>query len=190
MDLNAITVSDFKAQFRRDFPYLPSYNPEKLYNAGVRVYYADSDLFYECSSNGTQGIDPTDATKWQQVADDLDNYVLDEDISKAFAEAQFNLNQGLFSSDANIKIAYLYLTAHYLANDLKTALAGFMGAGGMPITNRSVGNVSESYGIPKAYLESPQLSFYTSSGYGLKYLSFVLPLLVGNMSAVGGATLP
>jgi hypothetical protein len=53
-----------------------------------------------------------------------------------------------------------------------------------------VGNVSESYSIPHAYMDNPVYSFYTQSAYGLKYLSLVLPGIVGNVVAVGGATQP
>jgi len=191
MDLNTITIADFKALFRRDFPYLPSYDAAKLYNAGNRVYYAVTELFYDCLANGTTGVTPgTDTAKWAVVDDSTDNYVQDSDITRAFGEAQVNFNQSLFSGDDVIKLCYLYLTAHYLAVDMRNALAGVAGIGAFPLMSRTVGNVSESYGIPAAYLANPIYAIYAQTGYGMKYLSLVLPLLVGNVNVACGATQP
>jgi hypothetical protein len=192
MDLNDITVQDFKNQFWRVFPFLPEYDNTKLYNAGIRVYYPPTELFYDCTVNGTQGILPTDTDNWVFVTgDSIENYVLDSDVEAAFAEAKVTFNQSLFSTDDEIKLGFLYLAAHYLSNDLKAAMGGATGGGfaGL-LTSRSVGNVAESYGIPQAYMNDPILSFLTGSPFGLKYLSMVLPLLRGNVRVVCGRTLP
>ncbi len=149
MDLNSITVTDFKSFFTRDFPYAP---------AGI-------------TNNN--------------------DYVYDDDISRAFLEAQVSFNQGLFGSDAQIKMAYLYVTAHYLCLDLRAALAGIQGSGGsFPVSSRSVGSVSESYAVPERYTDDPLLAMYTQTNYGMKYLSLTLPNLVGNFGAVFGGTNP
>lgn len=151
MDLSLITASDFKAFFRRDFPYLPS-----------------------------------DSTSYC----DEDKYVLDADINKAFLEARSVFNQSLYGDDDSIRVAYYYLTAHYLANDMKAAAAGIDGAGNFPVSSRTVGSVSETYDIPQAYKDNPQLAFFTGSSYGMKYLSLTLPNLVGNIGVVSGWTNP
>ncbi|WP_299074740.1 DUF4054 domain-containing protein [uncultured Paraglaciecola sp.] len=151
MDLDTITVSDFKTYFRRDFPYAPD----------------DANF---CSNS--------------------DTYIFDEDITKAFGEAKMMLNQALFSSDDGITIAYQYLTAHYLVHDINTGLQGVESTGNNPVSSRSVGSVSESYSIPQRYLDDPQLSFFTNTGYGMKYLSLILPALAGNVGSVCGATNP
>lgn len=190
MDLNTITVDDFKELFYRDFPYLPNYDNAELYNSGDRVYYATTKLFYDCTINGTTGILPTVTANWDVVSDDILNYVQDGDITRAFAEAKMNLNQALFSDDANIELGYLYLTAHYLVNDLRAALGGISGSALFPVNSRSVGSVSESYNIPQAYLDNPIYSFYTTSPYGLKFLAMVLPYMVGNVVSVRGWTNP
>lgn len=153
MDLSTVTVADFKAFFRRDFPYAP-------------------------------------ATVQDSVCSNLDKYIFDFDIEKAFNEAKALLNQALFPNDDVIRIAYLYLSAHYLANDMKTALQGIESTGTYPVNSRSVGNVSESYTVPDKYLDNPQLAFFASTGYGNKYLSLVLPALVGNVGSVCGWTNP
>lgn len=190
MDLSTITVDDFKTQFRRGFPYLSIYSPAALYNTGDRVYYETTKLFYDCYINGTTGISPIVTANWAVVIDDTDNYVQDYDIAAAFAEALLVFNQSLFDTDANIRIGYLYLTAHYLVNDLRAAQAGLGATGAFPVNSRSVGSVSEAYQIPQQYTDDPFLSFYTSSSYGMKYLSMILPLLRGNFNAVEGRTLP
>lgn len=196
MDLDTITVAQFKSFFYRDFPYLPVYDDDALYNEGAIVYFPTTLLFYKCGVNGTTGVAPNFVptppaiNPWAIIPGDVDNYVLDADISRAFQEAQFNLNQGLFASDAQITIGYMYLTAHYLVNDLRTAKAGIAAVAAFPVSSRTVGSVSESYDIPDAYKTSPIYSFYTQSAYGLKFLSLILPKLVGNVGVVAGWTNP
>lgn len=190
MDLSTVTVADFKGLFRRDFPYLPEYDNTKTYNTGVVVYYATTDLFYQCLQDYTVGHLPTDTAYWVKYDASLDDYVQDDDIDRAFDEAEFNINQGIFSTDAQIQLAYLYVTAHYLVNDMRAAMQGIESSGSFNVSARSVGRVSETYAIPQRYLDSPALSFFTTSAYGMKYLSLVMPHLVGNIGIVGGGTNP
>lgn len=190
MDLSTVTVADFKSLFRRDFPYLPEYDNAALYNEGAIVYYETTDLFYQCLSDGTTGHLPTDTDYWVKYDASLDDYVQDDDIERAFDEAEFNINQEIFSSDAQIKIAFLYVTAHYLVHDVRAANQGIESTGSFNVSARSVGKVSETYAIPQRYLDSPTFSFYTTSAYGMKYLSLVMPHLIGNVGIVGGGTNP
>lgn len=124
-----------------------------------------------------------------QSADPL-KYVMDSDIQTAFIQAIMKFNPALvppvpgITGDAAIKLAFLYLAAHYLCIDVRNALGGVQGSGGsFPVTGRTVGSVSEQYQVPPKYLNNPNISYLASTGYGLKYLSFVLPSLVGNMFA-------
>lgn len=190
MDLSTITVAQFQAQFFRDFPYLPTYSPSITYAAGATSYFGSS--FWNCQKNGTLNIDPgSDSSVWQQVNEDMLGYVCPQDITNAFAEAQVTFNQDLFSSDPSVILAYLYCTAHYLVNDLKTAAQGVNSNGAIfPIASKSVGSVSTSYAIPDRFKDNAQLAFFTSSGYGQKYLSMLLPNLVGNFGAVHARTNP
>lgn len=190
MDLSTVTVADFKSLFRRDFPYLSEYDNSKLYNEGAIVYYETTDLFYQSLSDGTTGQLPTDTDYWVKYDASTDDYVQDDDIERAFDEAEFNINQEIFSTDAQIKIAFLYVSAHYLAHDIRAAGQGVESSGSFNVSARSVGRVSETYAIPQRYLDSPALSFYTTSAYGMKYLSLVVPHLVGNIGVVGGGTNP
>lgn len=190
MDLTTITVDDFKSQFSRDFPYLPVYDNTALYNSGDRVYYETTLLFYDALVNGVTGITPDSGDpNWSTaVSDSINNYVLDNDIERAFIEAQINFNQSLFSSDAQIKLSYLYLTAHYLVMDLRNSKAGVSSTGEWNVSGRSVGSVSESYSLPAKLSDNMVLNYYTKSGYGQKYLSLIVPRLLGGVYSVGGGT--
>lgn len=116
------------------------------------------------------------------------DYVMDSDITKAFAEATINFNEGLFGTDESLKITFLYLAAHYLVNDLQTAQQGAGSNGYFPVNSRSVGGVSESYSIPKWMIDDPILGLYATTRYGQKYISLIKPLLIGNVVVLEGAT--
>ena len=189
MDLSSITVTDFKSLFRRDFPFIPTWDVATTYNRDDKIYYTNG-LFYEAKSDGIIATLPTVALSWNKVPDKADNYVLDEDINNAFDSAESLLNQALFGSDAEIKIGFLYLAAHFLSEGLRRALQGMESVGAMPVNSRSVGSVSEAYTIPQAYLDDPVLAAYTTTGYGMKYLTLVLPAVRGNIGTVVGWTPP
>jgi hypothetical protein len=114
--------------------------------------------------------------------------VMDADISRAFSEAIVGLNQALYTDDTTIKMVYLYLAAHYLVLDIRAANANIEGSGFFPVNSRSAGSVSESYAVPQAYLDSPILSIYSQTQYGMKFLALTLPMLAGNVVSVYGGT--
>lgn len=116
--------------------------------------------------------------------------VRDSDIEKAFAEADFNFNETLFSSQSQFTIGFLYLSAHYLVTDLRNASQGIAGQYSWMVTSKSVGSVSESSTIPQRILDNPEFAMLSKTTYGAKYLSLVLPLLAGNIFTVEGATSP
>jgi hypothetical protein len=144
MSLDALTISDFKGYFTRDF----------VYNTDPKAGVTDNDL------------------------------------TKAFAEARMHFNDSLFSTDGEIKIAYMYLAAHYLCHDLQMAAQGINSVGYNPVSQRTVGSVSESYSIPEWMIKDPVLSFYSTTRYGQKYLSIIKPLLIGNVAVHEGWTTP
>lgn len=115
-------------------------------------------------------------------------YVTDDDIEKAFIEADMNFNESLFGEDNALKTCFLYLSAHYLVNDLQTAGDGINSAGYFPVSSRSVGSVSESYAIPEWMMKDPNLGSFTTTRYGQKYLSLIKPLLIGNVQVYTGNT--
>lgn len=193
MDLNTITIAQFQAQFSRDFPYFSDiqYVNTQVYNTGDEVFYPPNNLFYQAITDGVVGVTPgTDPNKWVKYADSQDNWIQDADITRAFAEAQVCFNQGLFGTDAQIALGYLYMTAHYLCNDIKASRGGVNSSASFPVTSRSVGSVSEAYAIPEAYAKNPILSMYTQTAYGMKFLAMALPNMTGNMVAVWGGARP
>ena len=176
-----ITVDDFKTEFPRFTPvYLPVYVEGKTYFNGDIVYY--NELFYQCIVENTVEL-PTVKTDWKLINQDVLNYTRDEDIENAMAEASVNFNESLFD-DEQAKLIFLYLTAYYLTYDLQNA-TGAVQTG--VITSKSVGSVSESYGIPTSFLNNPMYSLYAKNGYGLKYLSLIIPYLQGNLLFYKGA---
>ena len=176
-----ITVDDFRTQFPRFTPvYLPVYVEGKTYFNGDIVYY--NELFYQCIVENTVEL-PTVKTDWKLINQDVLNYTRDEDIENAMAEASVNFNESLFD-DEQAKLIFLYLTAYYLTYDLQNA-TGAVQTG--VITSKSVGSVSESYGIPTSFLNNPMYSLYAKNGYGLKYLSLIIPYLQGNLLFYKGA---
>lgn len=184
--IQALTPEDFKNQFWRDFTFIDTWLVTATYNTGDKVFYNVNKKFYQCLNDGVIGVDPTNVTDWKEISNA--GLVSDLDITNAYAEACITFNDTLFTSDDDMILAYLYLSAHYLVNDLN---AGGQDAASVGIANsRSVGNVSESYTIPQAYLDSVVFSFYTKSSYGIKYLNMIIPRLAGNMATVCGATTP
>lgn len=123
-------------------------------------------------------------------ATDPDNpeYVRDKDIEIAFKQAQVNFNKTVFGNDDDTKIAYLFLTAHYLCMDMRMAQTGLASVGQYLLSSKSVGDVSASYSIPQAYLNSPLLSYLTSTEFGLKYISLLYPRMIGSFNIALGAT--
>lgn len=185
MDLSTITVQDFKDLFFRDFPYLPQWELGESYAQGDVVF--NDGAFYQSDTSGNTSEPP--GTNWTLVSEKQTDYILDADITKAFGEAEQALNQALYGSNENIQRAYLYLTAHYLVMDIRASQSPFEAASGY-LTSRSVGSVSESYQIPQDWTQSAILQPFTTTNYGIKFLSFTVPALVGNTHAVSGTTQP
>lgn len=183
-NIDNITVEDFKNLFTRDFPYLPLYVEGKAYFAGD-VVYVDPN-FYKCLNDGTTIAPPGE--NWELTNDSTDNYISDTDILRAFAEAKINFNPNFFTDDETAIMVFCYLAAHYLVIDLNNA-QNPLGMGFMGFTqSKSVGSVSESYGIPQWMLSNRILGAYAQTGYGRKYLSLIQPYLIGNIMLIPGRT--
>lgn len=180
-----VTVEDFKNLFTRDFPYLPLYIEGKAYFTGDEVY-STPNFYTSLTDANTQPV--TDADNWQVTNDSTDNYISDNDILRAFAEAKLNFNVSFFGDDETAIMVFCYLAAHYLVIDLNNA-NNPLALGTMGLTqSKSVGSVSESYGVPKWMLDSPILSSYAITGYGRKYISLILPYTKGNIILSQGRT--
>lgn len=116
--------------------------------------------------------------------------VTDADINKAFVQASFNMNQALFASQEQYTVGYLYMTAHYLCVDLRASSQGINGQFAWLEQSKSVGNVSQSFGIPDRILQDPYFAMLSKTNYGAKYLQLILPQLAGQVFIAYGRTLP
>lgn len=187
MDLTTITVADFQAKFFRDFPYLPVWSSTSAYNFGQIVQYAVNTGFYSAKTNGiAPGTLPTVVTAWEPACGNANDYVLPQDITNAFAEATVLFNQAFFDNDSDIKLGYLYLTAHFLVTDLRRSNSGLSSRPELLLESRTVGSMTESYALPDRYKSDPILNGYLKTGYGMKYLDLIMPNLIGNVVSVGG----
>ena len=180
-----LTASDFKTQFPRFTPqYLSdiTYSATKTYFKDDIVYY--ETLFYKCKKQTTTNL-PTVTADWDLYNDSVLNYTTDENIQSAYAEARVNFNPSLFEDEETAKLVFLYLAAFYATYDFAIA-TGTASVG--VATSKSVGSVSESYGISTAILEKPQFAIYAQNGYGCKYLSLIMPYLTGAIFLIPGKT--
>lgn len=116
--------------------------------------------------------------------------ITDLDLLKAFAEASMNFNPALFATEQDQKLGFLYLAAHYLVIDIQNSSQGINGKYEGIMSSKSVGSVSAGYTIPDWVMASPIYSLLSQSKYGMKYLSLIIPQLIGNISVVKGATHP
>ena len=184
-----ITVEEFKVFFRRDFPYLPVYDSNKTYWTNDEVYYSSNEQFYiSLVDNNMASI--TDTTAWQRIQEDIDNYIIDEDIANVIEQAVVIIPDNVGIPCGVYKLLCYYLSAHLLVDTIKTSNAGLASQMTGIVTGKSVGSVSQQFGIPQSLLNDQLLSFYITSQYGLKYLTLILPYLRGNISCVAGATTP
>lgn len=171
--INTVTIEYFKTLFTRDFPYLPVYVDNQAYFKDDIVYYEGN--FYKSTADGNTS-DPTDSENWTLTQDNVNNYVQDSDIERAFEEAKGSFNTALFNNCNVAQMYFCYVAAHYLVMDLTNAQNAFsMGYNGM-VASKSVGDVSESYGIPQWVMSNPLFAMFAQTGYGRKYLMHVIPL--------------
>ena len=105
----------------------------------------------------------------------IDQYIVDADITKAITESVLNFNDGLFNDPATI---FMYLVAYTLVVNLQNSAKGISSQAKFPINSNSVGGVSISFAIPERYAKDAFIQQYTKNGYGMKYLELVLPYLV------------
>lgn len=116
--------------------------------------------------------------------------VTDADITKALGQAAFNFNEALFGSQTEFNIGFCYLTAHYLVIDLQTSSQGLSGSFAWLEASKAVGSVSQSFSIPQQVLDHPVYSMLSKTNYGAKFLSLMLPRLVGQIFVSFGGTTP
>jgi len=107
--------------------------------------------------------------------------IMDSDISKALNEAVRIINRHLIPCKL-LYIAFMYLTAHYLVLDVRMGFNGVQSVGQQIVQSNSQG-VSESYSIPPRFVNNAVVNAYAKTDYGLRYLSIVLPNMIGHVSS-------
>lgn len=169
-----VTIEQFKEYFFRDFPYLPLWQEGKAYFSGDVVYYGQN-FYKSLTDNNT--AEPTDTENWQVTRGNVNDYVTDADITRAMSQAIINANYRFGGTDEERINIYLHLVAFYLVLDWRNAAAGVNSGYSGLVASKSVGDVSESYNFPTWMTDNPLYSLYSSNGYGLKYLSLIIPYL-------------
>lgn len=136
---------------------------------------ADFKAFFNRDFNYAPSTNPLDP-----------EYVTDTDINKAILEGEINFNAGMFNvvSGQSTNV-FMYLAAFYLVANIQLSERGLSAQANFPIESNTVQGVAINVQIPERFLKNPVISQYAQNGYGMKYLSFVLPQLVGNVGIVG-----
>lgn len=170
-----VTIEQFKEYYARDFSFLPVFNPLKTYWKDDIVYWTDENFYKSLSDDNTS--EPSDTENWKKVKGNIYDYVTDSDLMKAFAQALAN-SSTRFGKDCQEKVMiFLHLWAFYLVMDAQNAATGLGSSYGGLVASKSVDGVSESYNFPTWMTDSPMYSLFSSNGYGLKYLSLILPYI-------------
>jgi hypothetical protein len=116
------------------------------------------------------------------------SYIIDADVTRSINQGLIEFNESLFGTEAQQLEVFYFLAAFHLVENIKIAQKGLSAQAKMPVTNASVGGVSESYQIPERYAKDPFISQFLANAYGVRYLQFLLPQLIGNMAIVEGTT--
>ncbi len=121
---------------------------------------------------------------------DPDTTILDVDISKAFQFVNINMNEALFGDQSSYNVGYLLLSAHYLVMNIRASSQGINGQFNFLQQSKSVGSISEAFGIPQRILDNADWSILCKTNYGAQFIQLVLPQLAGQMYTVYGSTRP
>ena len=171
-----VTIEQFKQYFFRDFSYLPLWNCSKTYFTGDIVYIDCDDTFYKSKIDFNQD-NPILCGTWEKTKASRYDFITDEDIQKAMSQALINANER-YGKDDNEKVnIFLHLIAFFLVVDWKNAAGGAASSYSGFTASKSVGDVSESYNFPSWLMDTPMYTLYSQNGFGLKYLTLVLPYI-------------
>lgn len=121
---------------------------------------------------------------------DPEENVLDSDIAKAFQLTNINFNPCFWNSQGAYNVGYFLLSAHYLTMNLRASSQGINGQFNFLEQSKSVGSVSQSFGIPQRFLDNPDWAMIARTNYGAQYLQLILPQLTAQVFSVHGSTRP
>lgn len=122
---------------------------------------------------------------------DLETEIANEDIQRAMDESDCMFNDALFLGDEHCcRTAFLYLSAHYLTENIRNSNQGLSGTFEGLLSSKSVGSVSSGFQFPPSFLEDPTYMMLAKTTYGAKYLNMLYPRLRGAVFTVSGRTTP
>lgn len=152
---------------------------------------AGSILAFRVTAAGAGYTLPPIVSMFGGAGDDTDlSFVRSKDLDRALLEASANFNPCLWESQAIFTMAFLYLAAHYLCRDMITAQQGLNSRYDWNTIGKHVGNVGEQFQVPAKVLQDPAFAYYSTTGYGAKYISLIMPRLIGNVGTHFRQTLP
>lgn len=121
---------------------------------------------------------------------DITLNILDADITRAIAEAQVHFNPDLFDTTANATIAFMYAAAWGLVNNIQNSMKGLSAQTRLALQSSGVDGTSQSFIVPEDFMKDSRFAMYATNAYGLRYLSFIIPLCVGRIDIAIGQTTP
>ena len=128
---------------------------------------------------------------WIREEDDteeLDDCILDADITRAMGEAACKYNNRLFPKDKG-RLIFLYLTMFFLVYDRQMASNGLNGSSAAgPVIHRTVGKMTVTYMQSTLYKSNPSYEFLSSNEYGKKAFALMSPYLRGGVQLMYGAS--
>jgi uncharacterized protein DUF4054 len=146
---------------------------------------------YTVTAGGTGYTTTPTVTVVSQDGDDTDlKKVTNRDITFAQSMCPANINQCLFPNQGQWGTCYNLLTAHFMVTNLLNSTQGIKSQYDWLTTQRSVGNVQSSFGIPDRVMKSAFLSGLCATRYGAQYVSMIWPYLHGNVRIAVGITTP
>lgn len=193
-----ISLDEFKSFFLREAgieyqPY-PNWEEGKTYATGDKVLHVVNFKVsvWESLEDGNDTEPAHKNDKWAEAEDDnedLTDWVLDADITRAMGEAAFKYNQRLFTPEKG-KMIFLYLTMFFLVYDRQMAANGANGnSAAGPVIHRTVGKMSVTYMQSTLYKSNPSYEFLSSNEYGKKAFALMSPYLRGGVRIMhGGST--
>lgn len=116
--------------------------------------------------------------------------VTDGDINGAIQDADFNINECLFGSQASFTRAFLWLAAHLLVENIQANVEGLASQYSWLTAMKNVEGVSQSFKVPSWVMEDPFLASLSTTRFGLNYLRIVLPYMVGHIGVLPRVTNP
>lgn len=117
-----------------------------------------------------------------------DDLVMDTDILTAQDKASMLYNESFWSTPAQVRITFNLLTAHFLVVALQAASQGAASAGFWLTSQKRASDLGEAYRIPDIVARNPALAQLSKTQYGIEYLTFAAPRMVGNVAVVRGTT--